>query len=154
MFNLFLCGLFLFKNGIDNASYADDNTPYTVDKNPEKIIKALKNIFIDFLTRLKNNGMKVLINADKCYLLANSKEKVHVKIGPYDIHNKEQQKLLGILISIQLNFDKHINNLCAKTSQKLFRKPSLMIINKKWLLYVFVMSCTRFRLNPHSIVAS
>ena len=40
LFN-FLCDLFLFIKDIDIASYADDNAPYTVHKNPEKIIKVL-----------------------------------------------------------------------------------------------------------------
>ena len=35
LFNIFLYGLFLFINDIEIASYVDDNTPYTVDKNPE-----------------------------------------------------------------------------------------------------------------------
>ena len=34
LFNTFLCHLFLFINDIDIASYADDNTPYTVHKSP------------------------------------------------------------------------------------------------------------------------
>ena len=74
MFNILLCDLFLFINDIDIASYADDNTPYTVHKNPEKIIKVLENTSVDLLKWFKNNGMKA--NADKCHLLVNSKEKV------------------------------------------------------------------------------
>ena len=69
LFNIFLCDLFLFINDIDIASYADDNTPYTVHKNPEKIIKVLENTSVDLLKWFKNNGMKA--NADKCYLLVN-----------------------------------------------------------------------------------
>ena len=37
LFNIFLCVPFLFINDIDIACYADDNTPFTVDQNPEKI---------------------------------------------------------------------------------------------------------------------
>ena len=58
-------------------------------------------------------------NAGKCHLLVNSKEKVCTKIESYNIENSEQQKLLGILIDNKLTFDKHINNLSAKASQKL-----------------------------------
>ena len=36
LFNIFLCDLSLFIKDIDFASYADDNTPYTVHKNPAK----------------------------------------------------------------------------------------------------------------------
>ena len=84
---------------------------------------------------LKNYEMKA--NADKCHLLVNSKEKVCTKIGPYNIKSSELQKLLGILIDIKLTFDKHINNLCKRASQKLnalCRLSSLMSTNKKRLL--------------------
>ena len=37
-------------NDIDIASSADNNTPYTVDKNPEKIIKVLEDTSVDLLT--------------------------------------------------------------------------------------------------------
>ena len=58
----------------------------------------------------------MLINV---HLLASSKEKVCAKFGPHDIESREQQKLLGVLIDNKLTFDKHINNLCTKASQKL-----------------------------------
>ena len=83
-------------------------------------------------------------NADKCHLLVNSKEKVCTKIGPYNIESSEQQKLLGVLIDNKLTFDKHINNLCAKASQKLnmlCRVSSFMSTNKKRLVMkVFISS--------------
>ena len=79
LFYIFLCDRFLFIKDIDIASYADDNTPYTVHKNPKKIIKVLKNTSVDLLKLFKNNGM--IANADKCHLLVNSKEKGCTKIG-------------------------------------------------------------------------
>ena len=48
-FNIFLCNLFLFIKDNDIASYADVNTPYTVHKKTEKIIKVLENTSIDIL---------------------------------------------------------------------------------------------------------
>ena len=117
LLNIFLCDLFLFINDIDIASYADNNTPYTIHKNPEKIIRVLENTSVNLLTLFKNNEMKA--NADKCHLLVNSEEKVCTKIGHYDIESSEQQKLLGVLIDNKLTFDKHIDNLCTRASQKL-----------------------------------
>ena len=76
-------------------------------------------------------------NADKCHVLVNSKQKVCTKIGLYNIENSEQQKLLGDLIDNKLTFDKHINNLCAKASQRLnalCRVSSFMSTNKKRLV--------------------
>ena len=136
-FNVFLCDLFLFIYDIDIASYTDDNTPYTVDKNTEKIIKVLEHASVELLTWFKNNGMKA--NADKSHLLVNSKEKVCAKIGPHDIQISEQLKLLGVLIDDKLTFDKHINNSCTKASQKLnalCRVSLFMSTNKKRLLSI------------------
>ena len=135
LFSILLCDLFLFINDIDIASYVDDNTPYSVHKNPEKIIKVLGKNSVDFLKWFKNDGMKE--NGDKCHLLVNSKEKVCTKIGPHNIESSEQQKLLGVLIDNKLTFDKHINNLCGKASQKLnalCRVSSFMSTNEKRLV--------------------
>ena len=135
LFNIFLCDLFLFISDTDIASYADDNTLYTVGKNPEKIIKVLEHTAVEILTWFENNGMKA--NSDKCYLLVNVKEKVCAKIGPYDIQSSEQQKLQGVLIDNKLTFDKHINNLCLKASPKLnalCRVSSFVSTNKKRLV--------------------
>ena len=79
LFNILLCDLFLFINDIDFASYADYNTPYTVDKNPEKMIKVLEDTSVDLLTWVKKNGMQT--NVDKCHLLVNSKSKCALKLN-------------------------------------------------------------------------
>ena len=50
---------------------------------------------------------------------------------------QQQQKLLGVLLDNKLTFDKHINNLRAKASQKLnaiCRMSSFMSTNKKRLV--------------------
>ena len=135
VFNIFLCYLFVFIKDIDIASYADNNTLYTVHKNPQKIIKVLENTSVNLLKWFKNNGIKA--NADKCHLLVNSKEKVCTKIGPYNTESSGQQKLLGVLIDNKLTFDKHINTLCAKAIQKLnvlCQVSSFMSTNTKRLV--------------------
>ena len=66
------------------------------------------------------------------------------EIGPYNIETSQQQKLLGVLIDNKLTFDKHINNSCAKPSQKLnalCRVSSFMSTNNKRLVMkVFISS--------------
>lgn len=44
---------------------------------------------------------------------------MRTKIERNHIKSSEQQKLLGVFIDNKLIFDKHINNLCAKASQKI-----------------------------------
>ena len=63
---------------------------HTVDRNPEKIIKVLKDTPVDLLTWFRNT--------DKCHSLVNSKEKVCAKIRPCGIQSSKQQKLLEVLI--------------------------------------------------------
>ena len=56
------------------------------------------------------------------------------KIGSYNIESEQQKKLLEFLNDNKLTFDKHINNLCAKASQKLnalCRVSSFMSTYKK-----------------------
>ena len=43
LFNIFLCDMFFIVNGVDFASYADDNTPYTSDTNIDEVIDKLQN---------------------------------------------------------------------------------------------------------------
>ena len=65
----------------------------------------------------KFNGMKA--NPDKCHLLLISDEKCNASAGNHLIENSKQQKLLGVLLDNNLKFEKHVNNLCTKASQKL-----------------------------------
>ena len=45
LFSIHLCDLFYFLENTDIASYADDNTLYSAEKNKQKIINAIKKIF-------------------------------------------------------------------------------------------------------------
>ena len=111
-------------------------------KTLKKLLKYFEILLLTFW-----HGSKIMkwnTNADKCHLLVNSKEKVCTEIGPYNIETSEQQKLLGVLIDNKLTFDKHINNSCAKASQKLnalCRVSSFMSTNNKRLVMkVFISS--------------
>ena len=59
-------------------------------------------------------------NADKYHLLVtNNAENYSINLGGIKIDNSSEEKLLGILVYNQLKFDRHINNLCKKASNKL-----------------------------------
>lgn len=42
LFKIFLCDLFLFLPNIDIANYADDCTPYTINKSTRKVLRDIK----------------------------------------------------------------------------------------------------------------
>ena len=65
----------------------------------------------------KFNDMKA--NPDKYHLLLRNTEKCNASMGNHLLENSKQQKLLGVLLDNNLKFEKPVNNLCTKASQKL-----------------------------------
>ena len=59
------------------------------------------------------------LNNDKCHLLLNSQEPNTLKVGDLHINNSVSEKLLGISFDCKLKFNKHIEDICQKASQKL-----------------------------------
>ena len=117
LFNIFICDLFFFVTDLDIASYADDNTSYFAANEPHEVIKKLESVSVEFLKWFKNNGMKA--TTDKCHLLISLQNDREANIGEIIIKSSNSEKLLGVIIDNKLSFEKHINNLCDKASQKL-----------------------------------
>ena len=59
------------------------------------------------------------LNTNKCHLLLNSQEPITLKIGDLHINNSLSEKLLGITFDYKLKFNKHIEDICQKASQKI-----------------------------------
>ena len=57
-------------------------------------------------------------NAGKFHVLLSTSCKLTVKIKNVQIKNSQSEKLLGITIDNDLNFEDHINNICRKASVK------------------------------------
>ena len=68
-FNIFFCDLFLIMQNIDIASYADDNTPYTIGNSIDEVIQKIKNAAQTCFQWFSDNQMKT--NPDKCHFLCN-----------------------------------------------------------------------------------
>ena len=58
-------------------------------------------------------------NEDKCHALISTKEKMCVNISTTQITNSKCEKLLGIKIDSNLNFEDHIGSTCEKATTKL-----------------------------------
>ena len=87
LFNIFVCGVFLMLNHTYFASYADDNTPYTVNENAEELIRTLEQNFKLLLRWFKDNKMK--LNPDKCYLILGGKANRAINVGNVVIKNSQ-----------------------------------------------------------------
>ena len=117
LINIFMYDMFLIWRGTHFTGYADDNTPFVVRDNITDVIKALEEIGESLVNWFWNNVMKV--NTDKCHLLLNSQEPNTLKIGDLHINNSLSEKLLGITFDCKLKFNKHIEDICQKASQKI-----------------------------------
>ena len=117
LFNIFLSDLFLFLNDVDIANYADDNTPYSCQKECKIVTNSLENSSVKLLTWFTINRMKA--NPDKYHFLLTGKNELTLNINQFQIKSSKLEKLLGIAIDNKLTFEKHVTNLCNKVSQKL-----------------------------------
>ena len=83
------------------------------------MIKRLEHDDFLAIEWFETNDMK--LNKDKCHLLISGHkyENVWVKIGDEKNWESAKQKLLGIKIGRNLNFDDHVISLCYKAGRKL-----------------------------------
>ena len=118
LFNIFLCDLFLFLHDIPVANYADENTPYCTGLKISDVLIKLENATETLLQWFKENRMKA--NPDKYHLLTNNtKESFQIKTGNETVSNRKHEKLMGVKINHELNFNEHVSSLCKKASLKL-----------------------------------
>ena len=81
------------------------------------VIKALEKIGKNLVNWFSNKEMK--LNTDKCHLLLNSQESNTLKIGDLHINNSLSEKPLGITFDCKLKFNKDIEDISQKASQKI-----------------------------------
>ena len=133
--------MFFIIDDVDVASYADDNTPCTYGKFPDKVLEKLdcasRNIFEWF----SNNAMNA--NLDKCHFLSSLDMNTKITVSSFDIENTHSQKLLGVTIDCKLIFYDHVSNLCKKASAKISamaRVFPFMLLNQRNLMKAISMT--------------
>ena len=76
-------------------------------------------------------------NRDKCHLLMCTLTPIFIKVKDYLIKNSDNEKLLGVTVDANLNFNCHLENILKKASKKvhvLARITPYMSIPKRKLL--------------------
>ena len=58
-------------------------------------------------------------NEDKCHVVLSTHEDMRVKIGIAHIKNGYLEKVLGVKIDSDLNFEEHISSICKRASVKI-----------------------------------
>ena len=135
LFNIFMCDLFIMTDDINIANYADNNTPFVSGGAPLSVITSLENAAEKIFKWFVNNHMKA--NHNKCYLLMSTLTPISIKVKDYIIKNSDNEKLLGVTVDANLNFNRHLENILQKASKKvhvLARITPYMSIPKRKLL--------------------
>ena len=119
LFNIYLNDLFFLSEFTDLCNFADDTTFYACDMDLNSLIKRLEHDSFLAIEWFENNNMK--LNQDKCHLLVSGykNENVWANIGNEKIWESSKQKLLGLDIDRNLNFNEHVSSLCRKAGNKL-----------------------------------
>ena len=142
LFNIYICDMFYNDLVCDIVSYADDTTPYTSNLSLTNLLSNLENDTQNLFDWFSNNHMKA--NVDKCHLLVSCKDEVSVTINNFSINKTEEEKLLGIKLSGNLSFEKHVSSLCKKASQKLHALARIVnymdLSKRKSLMKAFIIS--------------
>ena len=126
---------------INIANYADDTTPFVSSDTPLNVVTSLK-IFEWFA----NNQMKA--DHDKCHLLMGTPTPISIKVKDCIIRNSDNEKLLGVTVDANVNFNCHLENILKKASKKIHVlariTPYMSIPKRKLLMNSFFTSCFNY----------
>ena len=138
LFNIYITDIIHLMNATEICSYADDTTLYSCDREVKNVKAKLEQNANHLTAWFPENHMK--LNEDKCHLIifGTSKEKVNMHVGEEQIKENDHEKLLGITLDKKLNFKKHVQTLCKKTSQKLHALTSISIYMEPEKLKLFM----------------
>jgi len=117
LFNIFINDLFFILNDTNIANYADDNTPYAMEKDIKCLLEKLKNDASLLHEWFAINYLKS--NMGKNKLLVCDKKEFQIKIENELITTSPSVEILGVTIDNKLNFQEHVKRLCRNASNKI-----------------------------------
>ena len=106
LFNIFMCDLFFIVNEIDFGIYASDSTSFIMGDRLDDVLDSLENASLKLFDLFSNNESKA--NPYKCHLITSATASVALNIKDNEILNSESEKLLGVAIDNNLNFNNHL----------------------------------------------
>ena len=115
LFNIFICDHFIMIHDINIANYADDNSPFVSGDTPLNVITSSENAAEKLFEWFANNHMKA--NHDKCHLLMSTLTPISITVKDYVIENSDNEKLLGVTVDANLNFNCHLENILKKARE-------------------------------------
>ena len=117
LFNIYINDLFYLFIDTHVCNFADDTTLTACSTNLEELLYNLESDTLSAISWFDYNYMK--LNQGKCHFLTcGSVENLWVKVGNEMIWESKEEKLLGITIDKNLNFNSHLTELCKKSWTK------------------------------------
>ena len=116
---------------INIVNYADNNALLVSGGTPLNVIASSENAAEKIFEWFVKNHMKA--NHNKCHLLMSILRPISIKVKDYIIKNNDNEKLLGVTVDTNLNFNCHLENILKTASEKvhaLARITSYMSIPK------------------------
>ena len=92
------------------------STPFVSKATPKNVVGSLESCSASLSEWLSNNQIKK--NPEKYHLLMNVNRPATIKIDEHTISNSYCEKLLGVKIDGQLNFNNHLETIIKKATQK------------------------------------
>ena len=110
--------LFFCIRDVHIVNFADDNSPYIVDKSINEVLNLLEKDANKMYTWYEHNWLKP--NSDKYHLLLSNQDiNLELTINNEMVKNTSEVKLLGITLDNKFSCTKHVENICRKASKKL-----------------------------------
>ena len=117
LFNIYLNDLFFQLADTHVCNFADDTTLNACDMELPNILNELEDNALTAILWFDNNYMK--LNQSKCHFLTSgSTEHLWVRVGNEVIWESQYEKLLGMTVDKNLDFNMHLKTLCNKVNQK------------------------------------
>ena len=137
IFNIYINDLFYHFLNTFVCNLADDTTPYACDIDLPTLLRNLKHDTLIATIWFEENYTK--LNQDTCHFLlaGNTPEFLWAKVGNELIWESRYEKLLGLTIDKNLNFNQQLSILCKEVSAKvsaLVRMVKIIPFEKKRLI--------------------
>ena len=104
-------------DNIDIASFANDNTPYSVGKSQCDLEIKLQKTSVKLFKWFHENDLKA--NQGKCHFLSSLDINTKFSLPAGILENSNSQTLFGVTIDRKLNFNEHVTNLCDNASKNI-----------------------------------
>ena len=96
------------------TNFADDTQLTTIENSEELARKNTKEEADKIISFFESVQLKN--NPDKAALIHNSRgkeKKIEMEVGGYKLETSENEKLLGVTINSDLNWNSHVDKLCT-----------------------------------------